>query len=185
MPLWSIFIPIAALVVPLAERFYTRFYPEPETQKRHLKTAARWVIDCGAIGISVWGLIQLSHEPMPTTTKQVLAIAIAVSITVGNIVFLLSSRLFRSVLRLMRDHVGLTAEVARQQFDHTAEVARQQFDHTTKHLDATSRILQILRVHEEVLMLIAASDTLALEEKEEMVKILSRPIEGLELDRAK
>jgi len=173
---WLLPIAVSLLIasVAIAERFYVRFYPEIETQKRHLKTAARWVTDCGAIGISVWSLIQISHGPMPTTTRQIVAIAIAVSITVGNIVFLLSSRLLRSVLRLMRDHV-----------DHTAEVATQQFDHTTKHIDMTSRILQIIRGHEEVLMLIAASDRLALAEKEEMVKILSRPIEGLELDRAK
>ncbi|WP_188553360.1 hypothetical protein [Edaphobacter dinghuensis] len=149
MPTWTIFIGIAAFVVPLSERFYTRFYPEPETQKRHLKTAARWIIDSTSVIASVWVLISIFREPMPSTGQQVASIAFKASLGVGALMFIASAHLLRALLYVVREHI----QVSKKQEEYISDL----LDTVAAHERALSGIVMSIAFTEEQRAIVATA----------------------------
>ena len=112
MPFWvPIVVTIAAFTVPLAERFYVRFYPDVDTQKRHLKKLAVWAFNIFSEAFQIWNLYQISREPMPTTPTGVIRIAINASIVVVLPFFLFALEGFSRMLEIQRLHLDNTYDV--------------------------------------------------------------------------
>jgi hypothetical protein len=79
-------LPVVAILVGLvgvAERFYARFYPDAETQKRHLKLVGVVVLNIVATAAQIWALWDIFHRPMPTRTPQLVLLIVEVGFYVS------------------------------------------------------------------------------------------------------
>jgi hypothetical protein len=59
-----------AAIANVAERIYSRFYPEPDTQKKHFKTVLSWALIIVALATQIWIIVDLFWDPFPTTSPK-------------------------------------------------------------------------------------------------------------------
>lgn len=150
MSLWTIIIPLAAIVVPIINDFYKRFYPDVETQKRHLRTAANWTISLVSICASVWILVDLYRQPLPTSGKQTANIAVKASLAIGAILYVTVSQLLFRLIVVLERHVQASKD----------------------HAGFTADLLQAVGAHHEALVILATADGLTKEQQGTLKKIL-------------
>jgi hypothetical protein len=93
-------ISTALTSLAIAERFYSRFVSDVQTQKRHLKHVAKWLINSMTIiffGIQVGCVIYLMRIPGPPTKFWILQIAISV----GGIALYAASLFDLAIIRIL------------------------------------------------------------------------------------
>lgn len=71
-------------ILVMAERFYTRFYPDVETQKKHLRRLGSMVLLAITFGVSLFGIVVVMRRSGPPTQLDILVIAIDVSVITGT-----------------------------------------------------------------------------------------------------
>jgi hypothetical protein len=128
----AVVIAAVALLVAalsLAERFYSRFYPEVEAQKRHLRKAGYvlgWVWDLGLLAIDVSCFVWVARLPRSTVDRSDVVVISLMATGLFAVFLLVIARrfglwLFGLMIRradLSRSHARATEailhEVARQ-----------------------------------------------------------------------
>jgi len=97
---------IAFLV--LAERFYSRFVPDVNAQKRHLKLLAGLALNIGVIAAQIYSLYGLAHTKATLTPGLVMVMAL----TAGGLVFTLTCMFLIRLIRWNTEETTLLADIA-------------------------------------------------------------------------
>jgi hypothetical protein len=138
-------------VVSIAERFYSRFIPDIETQKRHLKRAGKWTTVLILFGIQLGNIIYLIRIPGPPTKAWVLQI----TVSVGAFVFCLASLFDQGIMQLldkMNSIDGRTLDGQGKLIDVQGKLINLQGRLT----DSVQRLTQIADSHQRAMTMLAS-----------------------------
>jgi hypothetical protein len=82
MPGWAIAVVVQVVlaVAAIAAQFYFKWVPDVETQKRHMKWAAWWLLDIASVASIVAAAISLVRDQGPITRSFVLGSALVASV---------------------------------------------------------------------------------------------------------
>jgi len=102
VPTWvPVVLTISITLLTIAERFYVRFVPEIEVQKRHLKKFAVWIASLGGIAIQIYFLYQEAHGPSPVNPTQAVRISLVTGAFVLNLVAIFTIRTLNLIDRFL------------------------------------------------------------------------------------
>ena len=159
----SIVISLCAVAANLFVQFYSRFVPDIEDQKRHLKWLWWWTVDILAIAGQIYAVCTLAQSKGPVTRLFVTGVAFSMSCLTFSFVLLGFRRfILAGIMQKALDNFGSLVEHSAHHLDQTGVLVR-----------ATEKLIETSDLHSDALRAIAADHNLSPETVQTLQGLLS------------